>query len=135
MGRKLNESVFLCRASALFAISQTSHHSSVERQHFYQQSNRVSSRASEFLSTHLFYSFLYFLTFPTLISNKLLPQVAGDPQILEVELAKLKVLVNDIAAHQASVDTLNDAGAQIVTQGTGTCEPLYAFTYHYSSFN
>ncbi|KAH9633161.1 hypothetical protein HF086_013784 [Spodoptera exigua] len=44
--------------------------------------------------------------------------VAGDPQILEVELAKLKVLVNDIAAHQASVDTLNDAGAQIVQQGT-----------------
>ncbi|XP_026728111.1 dystonin isoform X29 [Trichoplusia ni] len=48
--------------------------------------------------------------------------VAGDPQILEVELAKLKVLVNDIAAHQASVDTLNDAGAQIVQQGTGTDE-------------
>ncbi|XP_052759149.1 dystonin isoform X17 [Galleria mellonella] len=48
--------------------------------------------------------------------------VAGDPQILEVELAKLKVLVNDIAAHQASVDTLNEAGAQIVQQGTGTEE-------------
>ncbi|XP_075985145.1 dystonin-like protein short stop isoform X26 [Anticarsia gemmatalis] len=48
--------------------------------------------------------------------------VAGDPQILEVELAKLKVLVNDIAAHQASVDTLNDAGAQIVQHGTGTDE-------------
>ncbi|XP_060807170.1 uncharacterized protein LOC106135826 isoform X13 [Amyelois transitella] len=51
-----------------------------------------------------------------------LKPVAGDPQILEVELAKLKVLVNDIAAHQASVDTLNDAGAQIVQQGTGTDE-------------
>ncbi|XP_049879738.1 microtubule-actin cross-linking factor 1 isoform X17 [Pectinophora gossypiella] len=51
-----------------------------------------------------------------------LTPVAGDPQILEVELAKLKVLVNDIAAHQASVDTLNDAGAQIVQQGTGTEE-------------
>lgn len=59
--------------------------------------------------------------------------MAGDPQILEVELAKLKVLVNDIAAHQASVDTLNDAGAQIITQGTGTCELLYAFTYHYKT--
>ncbi|CAG9131638.1 unnamed protein product [Plutella xylostella] len=46
-----------------------------------------------------------------------LKPVAGDPQILEVELAKLKVLVNDIAAHQASVDTLNDAGASIVQQG------------------
>ncbi|CAB3229877.1 unnamed protein product [Arctia plantaginis] len=44
--------------------------------------------------------------------------VAGDPQILEVELAKLKVLVNDIAAHQSSVDTLNDAGSQIVQHGT-----------------
>ncbi|XP_026332684.1 uncharacterized protein LOC113239782 isoform X5 [Hyposmocoma kahamanoa] len=51
-----------------------------------------------------------------------LTPVAGDPQILEVELAKLKVLVNDIAAHQASVDTLNEAGAQIVQQGTGTEE-------------
>ncbi|XP_028029408.1 microtubule-actin cross-linking factor 1 isoform X17 [Bombyx mandarina] len=47
-----------------------------------------------------------------------LKPVAGDPQVLEVELAKLKVLVNDIAAHQASVDTLNDAGAQIVHHGT-----------------
>ncbi|XP_037296445.1 microtubule-actin cross-linking factor 1 isoform X21 [Manduca sexta] len=51
-----------------------------------------------------------------------LKPVAGDPQILEVELAKLKVLVNDIAAHQASVDTLNDAGAQIVQHGAGTDE-------------
>ncbi|XP_052740602.1 dystonin isoform X27 [Bicyclus anynana] len=51
-----------------------------------------------------------------------LTPVAGDPQILEVELAKLKVLVNDIAAHQASVDTLNEAGAQIVQQGTGSDE-------------
>ncbi|RVE46942.1 hypothetical protein evm_008421 [Chilo suppressalis] len=47
-----------------------------------------------------------------------LKPVAGDPQILEVELAKLKVLVNDIAAHQASVDTLNDAGAQIQRHGS-----------------
>ncbi|XP_050668124.1 dystonin isoform X26 [Leptidea sinapis] len=47
-----------------------------------------------------------------------LTPVAGDPQILEVELAKLKVLVNDIAAHQASVDTLNEAGAHIVHHGT-----------------
>lgn len=54
----------------------------------------------------------------TEILNQSIPsQVAGDPQILEVELAKLKVLVNDIAAHQASVDTLNDAGAQIQQHG------------------
>ncbi|CAH1991991.1 unnamed protein product [Acanthoscelides obtectus] len=46
-----------------------------------------------------------------------LKPVAGDPQILEVELAKLKVLVNDIQAHQTSVDTLNDAGRQIIESG------------------
>ncbi|CAH2057368.1 unnamed protein product, partial [Iphiclides podalirius] len=48
--------------------------------------------------------------------------VAGEPQVLEVELAKLKVLVNDIAAHQASVDTLNDAGAHIVQHDSGSEE-------------
>lgn len=53
--------------------------------------------------------------------------MAGDPQILEVELAKLKVLVNDIAAHQASVDTLNEAGAQIVQQGTGMLRRAWCF--------
>lgn len=42
--------------------------------------------------------------------------------MLEVELAKLKVLVNDIQAHQNSVDTLNDAGLQIIQQGKGTDE-------------
>lgn len=46
-----------------------------------------------------------------------LKPVAGDPQILEVELAKLKVLINDIQAHQTSVDTLNDAGRQIIESG------------------
>lgn len=45
--------------------------------------------------------------------------MAGDPQILEIELAKLKVLVNDIQAHQTSVDTLNDAGRQIIESGEG----------------
>nr|QVD39310.1 Dystonin [Schistocerca gregaria] len=47
---------------------------------------------------------------------------AGDPQALEVELAKLKVLVNDIQAHQTSVDTLNDAGRQLIEQGQGSAE-------------
>ncbi|RZF33517.1 hypothetical protein LSTR_LSTR014868, partial [Laodelphax striatellus] len=32
------------------------------------------------------------------------------------------VLVNDIQAHQSSVDTLNDAGRQIIEQGKGTDE-------------
>ncbi|XP_041970881.1 dystonin isoform X11 [Aricia agestis] len=47
-----------------------------------------------------------------------LTPVAGDPQVLEVELAKLKVLANDIAAHQPSVDTLNEAGAQLAHAGS-----------------
>jgi dystonin len=50
-----------------------------------------------------------------------LKPVQGDPQILEIELAKLKVLVNDIQAHQTSVDTLNDAGRQIIESGEGEC--------------
>ncbi|XP_076765740.1 dystonin-like protein short stop isoform X3 [Xylocopa sonorina] len=51
-----------------------------------------------------------------------LKAVAGDPQVIEVELAKLKVLVNDIQAHQTSVDTLNDAGRQLIEDGKGTAE-------------
>ncbi|XP_047367850.1 dystonin isoform X35 [Vespa velutina] len=51
-----------------------------------------------------------------------LKAVAGDPQVIEVELAKLKVLVNDIQAHQTSVDTLNDAGRQLIEDGKGTTE-------------
>ncbi|XP_064211548.1 dystonin isoform X36 [Tribolium castaneum] len=51
-----------------------------------------------------------------------LKPVQGDPQILEIELAKLKVLVNDIQAHQTSVDTLNDAGRQIIETGEGSDE-------------
>lgn len=49
-----------------------------------------------------------------------LKPVAGDPQVIEVELAKLKVLVNDIQAHQTSVDTLNDAGRQIIESEKGS---------------
>jgi ABC-type transporter Mla subunit MlaD len=33
-----------------------------------------------------------------------------------------QVLVNDIQAHQTSVDTLNDAGRQIIESGKGTAE-------------
>jgi len=53
--------------------------------------------------------------------NTLKP-VYGDPQVIEVELAKLKVMVNDIQAHQSSVDTLNDAGRQIIESDKGTRE-------------
>merc|ERR550532_3494625 len=51
-----------------------------------------------------------------------LKPVYGDPQVIEVELAKLKVIVNDIQAHQSSVDTLNDAGRQIIETGKGSKE-------------
>ena len=53
--------------------------------------------------------------------NTLKP-VYGDPQVIEVELAKLKVMVNDIQAHQSSVDTLNDAGRQIIETEKGSRE-------------
>lgn len=49
-------------------------------------------------------------------------QIPGDPQLLEVELAKLKVLANDIQAHQSSVDTLNDAGRQLIENDRGSAE-------------
>ncbi|ODN01709.1 Dystonin [Orchesella cincta] len=49
-----------------------------------------------------------------------LKPVFGDPQIIEVELAKLKVTINDIQAHQNSVDTLNDAGRQIIESEKGS---------------
>lgn len=42
--------------------------------------------------------------------------------MLEVELAKLKVLANDIQAHQSSVDTLNDAGRQLIETERGSAE-------------
>ncbi|KAL1443890.1 hypothetical protein MTO96_007191 [Rhipicephalus appendiculatus] len=45
------------------------------------------------------------------------PQVPGDTQIIEVELPKNKVLMNDIQAHQGSVDTLSRAGHQLMEYG------------------
>lgn len=56
-----------------------------------------------------------------------LKPVAGDAQVLEIELAKLKVLINDIQAHQTSVDTLNDAGRQIIESGEG----LFSFNINF----
>uniref|UniRef100_T1IVF3 Dystonin n=1 Tax=Strigamia maritima TaxID=126957 RepID=T1IVF3_STRMM len=53
---------------------------------------------------------------------KSMKPVFGDPQTIEVELAKLKVLVNDMHAHQNSVDTLNDAGRQLIEQDKGSEE-------------
>lgn len=39
-----------------------------------------------------------------------------------MELAKLKVLANDIQAHQSYVDTLNDAGRQLIESERGSTE-------------
>lgn len=49
-----------------------------------------------------------------------LKPVFGDPQVIEVELAKLKVTINDIQAHQSSVDALNDAGRQLIESDKGS---------------
>ncbi|KAF8783432.1 Dystonin like protein [Argiope bruennichi] len=49
-----------------------------------------------------------------------LTPVFGDPQVIEVELAKHKVLMNDIQAHQTSVDTLNSAGRQLIEANRGS---------------
>ena len=46
--------------------------------------------------------------------------VYGDPQVIEVELAKHKVLMNDIHAHQASVDSLNHVGKQLIDSEIGS---------------
>lgn len=40
--------------------------------------------------------------------------VAGDLRGIEIELAKHKVIANDINAHQSSVDTLKDAGKRLM---------------------
>merc|ERR1719376_890653 len=49
-----------------------------------------------------------------------LKPVFGDPQVIEVELAKLKITINDIQAHQSSVDALNDAGRQLIESDKGS---------------
>ncbi|XP_067121200.1 microtubule-actin cross-linking factor 1-like isoform X10 [Centruroides vittatus] len=49
-----------------------------------------------------------------------LQPVFGDPQVIEVVLAKLKVLTNDIQAHQSSVNTLNHAGRQLIETNKGS---------------
>ncbi|KPM10180.1 Microtubule-actin cross-linking factor 1-like protein [Sarcoptes scabiei] len=46
--------------------------------------------------------------------------IYGDPQVIEVELAKHKVLLNDINAQQANVDSLNNVGKQLIDSETGT---------------
>ena len=40
--------------------------------------------------------------------------VPGDAKLLEIEMAKLKILINDAQAHQNSIDTINDAGRKLL---------------------
>lgn len=40
--------------------------------------------------------------------------IPGDAKLLEIEMAKLKILVNDTQAHQNSIDTINDAGRKLL---------------------
>lgn len=54
--------------------------------------------------------------------NELKP-VRGDPIAIEVELAKLKLFINDIQAHQTTVDTLNDASRQLAETDKSSDDP------------
>ncbi|XP_041359572.1 microtubule-actin cross-linking factor 1, isoforms 1/2/3/5-like isoform X3 [Gigantopelta aegis] len=43
--------------------------------------------------------------------------VYGDPRMVEIELAKLKVIENDIKAHQPSFDSINDEAHKVMASG------------------
>ena len=56
-----------------------------------------------------------------ILDNELKP-LPGDPHVIDADLAKLKVILNDIQANQSSVDSINDAGRMIIEGGKGTDE-------------
>ncbi|XP_044275357.1 microtubule-actin cross-linking factor 1 isoform X4 [Varanus komodoensis] len=45
--------------------------------------------------------------------------IGGDPKVIEVELAKHHVLKNDVLAHQATVETVNKAGNDLLESSAG----------------
>ncbi|OXB77782.1 UNVERIFIED_CONTAM: hypothetical protein H355_000537 [Colinus virginianus] len=45
--------------------------------------------------------------------------ISGDPKVIEVELAKHHVLKNDVLAHQATVETVNRAGNELLESSAG----------------
>uniref|UniRef100_A0A8C8SYV6 Microtubule actin crosslinking factor 1 n=1 Tax=Pelusios castaneus TaxID=367368 RepID=A0A8C8SYV6_9SAUR len=45
--------------------------------------------------------------------------INGDPKVIEVELAKHHVLKNDVLAHQATVETVNKAGNELLESSEG----------------
>ncbi|XP_054153648.1 microtubule-actin cross-linking factor 1-like isoform X2 [Oppia nitens] len=62
---------------------------------------------------HALNDFLQWITKTERTLDEMRP-VFGDPPVIEVELAKHKVLMNDILAHQSSLDSLNIAGKQML---------------------
>ena len=68
---------------------------------------------------HALNEFLAWITKTERTLDEMRP-VFGDPPVIEVELAKHKVLMNDIHAHQTSLDTLNIAGKQMMASERGT---------------
>jgi dystonin len=47
----------------------------------------------------------------------------GDPSVIELELVKLKVFINDVQAHQSTVDTLNDASRNLFEADQSSDDP------------
>ncbi|KAK7099742.1 hypothetical protein V1264_022800 [Littorina saxatilis] len=45
--------------------------------------------------------------------------VCGDPQVVEIELAKLRIVQNDIAAHQESVDSIGEEAQRLMGLESG----------------
>jgi len=68
---------------------------------------------------HALNEFLAWITKTERTLDEMRP-VFGDPPVIEVELAKHKVLMNDIHAHQTSLDTLNIAGKQMMASESGS---------------
>lgn len=56
-----------------------------------------------------------------ILDNDLKP-APGDPHVIDSDIAKLRVILNDIQANQASVDSINDAGRMLIEKGRGTDE-------------
>ena len=47
------------------------------------------------------------------------PHISGDPRLVEIELAKIRLIQNDITAHEANVDSVMEAGKQVISSEGG----------------
>ncbi|XP_015788889.1 dystonin isoform X3 [Tetranychus urticae] len=70
---------------------------------------------------HALDEFLTWMSRTEMALDEIKPTFA-DAQVIEVDTAKLKVLINDIAAHQTNVDTLNRAGKMLIESDRGSEE-------------